>query len=291
MVTRSSFAGPLLRGPGRFVPGWFPLVVERLRGLSDEPSGPVVAEIQGSRMVLDLDDYVQRKIWYGCFEPAQVRVAARRIRKGDTVMDVGANVGFYTLLFARLVGPTGTVHAFEPVLGDVLEGNLELNDYRNVVVHRTAVGAEHARLMLTNPRAGDSTGNWQRSGGSEGREVPQVTLDEYVEERVAFVKVDVEGMEADVLAGLSHSLAAGRVDALMVEMAGDLLDEPAPVTEPLLEAGYEVRRIGEFGRLHGLGRPSHITRIVGLYYLLAFRPRVAGRLGHPEARHRRMTLV
>jgi hypothetical protein len=57
-------------------------------------------------------------------------------------------------------------------------------------------------------------------------------------------------------------------------MAGDLLDEPAPVTEPLLEAGYTLRRIGEFGRLRGLGRPGYATRMVGLYYLLAFRSRV-----------------
>jgi FkbM family methyltransferase len=225
-------------------------------------------------MALDLDDYVQRKIWYGCFEPAQVRVAARMIRAGDTVIDVGANVGFYTLLFARLVGPTGTVHAFEPIHGDALEANVALNGYRNVVVHRTAVGAVEGSLTMTNPRAGDSTGSWQRSG-DQGRQVRQVALDRYAGKRVGFLKVDVEGMEAEVLAGLSDALAARRIEVLMVEMAGDLLDEPAPVTEPLREAGYTLRRIGEFGRLRRLGRPGYATRMVGLYYLLAFRPRGA----------------
>ena len=202
----NSVALPLLRRPGKVVPGRFPLAVERLRGLVDEPSGPTVAEIHRSRMVLDLDDYVQRKIWYGCFEPAQVRVVERMIRPGDTVIDVGANVGFYTLLFARLVGSTGTVHAFEPVMADALELNLELNGYRQVTVHRAAAGAENGFVRLSNPRPRASSGNWRRSDGANGFEVPQVTLDQYVNERVAFVKIDVEGMEADVLAGLAGSI-------------------------------------------------------------------------------------
>jgi hypothetical protein len=55
----------------------------------------------------------------------------------------------------------------------------------------------------------------------------------------------------------------------MVEIAGDLLDDPAPVAEPLLAAGYRLYRIGEFGRLRRVGRTSRITRRIGLYYLLA----------------------
>ncbi len=271
-----TWATSFLRQPGRVVPGWFPLVVERLRVFVREPPSPVEADILGSRMVIDLDDYVQRKIWYHCFEPAQVRVAERMVRKGDIVFDVGANIGFYTLLFARLVGPNGRVHAFEPVMGVALQRNVELNEYANVVVHQAAAGAEDGHVNLSNPLAGFSSGNWQRTGSDQAREVSQVALDAYVGGRVAFVKIDVEGMEPDVIAGLTRSLAARRVDALMVEIAGELLDEPAPVVEPLLAAGYRLRRIGEFGRLHHIGRPSRISRFVGLYYLLARRPRLSG---------------
>jgi FkbM family methyltransferase len=243
------------------------LVVERL----PKSRGRVVAQIHGSRMTLDLDDYVQRKIWYGCFEPAQVRVASRMIRAGDTVIDVGANVGFYTLLFARLVGPSGTVHAFEPVMGDALERNVELNGYSNVTIHRVAVGANAGHVTLGNPLLRVSSGSWQRSSSEGAREVSQVALDQFVQEQVAFLKVDVEGMEPDVVAGLSSSLANRRVDALMIEIAGELLHEPSPIVKPLLAAGYRVRRIGEFGRLHPMGRPGRLTRLVGLYYILADR--------------------
>jgi len=223
-------------------------------------------------MLLDLDDYVQRKIWYRCFEPAQSRVARRLISPGDTVVDVGAHVGFYTLLFARLVGPSGTVHAFEPVMGDALERNIELNGYDNVVVHRVAVGAKAGRVRLDNPAAGFSSGNWQRSDRRDTREVAQVALDDCLDEHIAFMKIDVEGMEPEVIEGLSRSLADGRVDTLMVEIARDFVSDPASVVEPLSARGYRLRRIGEFGGLHRIGSPSRVARLVGLYYVLAYRP-------------------
>jgi len=226
-------------------------------------------------MALDLNDHVPRKIWYHCFEPAQVRVAERMVRRGDIVFDVGANIGFYTLLFARLVGPSGRVHAFEPVMDVALRRNVELNGYANVVVHQAAAGAERGHVNLSNPLDGFSSGSWQRTDSNQAREVLQVALDDYVGAQVAFVKIDVEGMEPAVIAGLTRSPASRRVVALMVEIAGELLDEPAPVVEPLLAAGYRLRRIGEFGRLHHIDRPSRISRFVGLYYLLACRPQLS----------------
>lgn len=247
-------------------------MVERVRSYAAEPTSPVEARILDSLMLLDLDDYVQRKIWYRCFEPAQRRIAQRLISPGDTVVDVGAHVGFYTLLFARLVGPSGTVHAFEPVMGDVLERNIELNGYRNVVVHRVAVGAKAGRVRLENPSVGFSSGNWQRGDGRDAREVAQVALDDCLKDHIAFMKIDVEGMEPDVIEGLSESLADGRVDTLMVEIGREFVSDPSPVVEPLLANGYRLRRIGEFGGLHRIENPGRVARLVGLYYLLADQP-------------------
>ena len=104
--------------------------------------------VNGGRMLLDLDDYVQRKIWYRSFEPVTARALRRLLRPGDVALDVGANVGFYTLLFASRVGPSGTVHAFEPVNGEKLEANLELSGLRNVVVSRTGQLSEWTGMAM-----------------------------------------------------------------------------------------------------------------------------------------------
>ena len=88
----------------------------------------------------------------GMFEPETVRAFAALLAPGMTVLDVGANVGQFTLIAARRVGPTGRVHAFEPtpeLVAHVFR-NLELNGLDNVVVNEVAVSetAGHAVLHL-----------------------------------------------------------------------------------------------------------------------------------------------
>jgi FkbM family methyltransferase len=191
-------------------------------------------------------------------------------------LDVGANVGFYTLLFASRVGPSGTVHAFEPVNGEKLEANLELSGLRNVVVSRTAVGATPGTVAIGR-RAGAesrSSGTWRRGPVLDAVEVEQVTLDDYVDAHVPggirLVKIDVEGMEPDVIAGLGRTLAAGRVDALLVEVSGTAMDKPGLVLEPLRAAGFRVWRLGAVGGRRRPG-PAFGARLAGLYHMLALR--------------------
>jgi hypothetical protein len=77
-------------------------------------------------------------------------------------------------------------------------------------------------------------------------------------------------MEPDVIAGLRETLTAGRVDALLVEVSGEAMDDPRPVLEPLELAGFRVSRLGSFGGRRRPG-PAFDTRLTGLYHLLAMR--------------------
>lgn len=264
----------LLRGPGCIVPGWFPLVVEPIGRHLPPPPSPVEERVNGGRMLLDLDDYVQRKIWYRSFEPVAARALRRLLRPGDVAFDVGANVGFYTLLFASRVGAAGSVHSFEPVNGDALQANVRLSGLENVVVSRTAAGAAPGSVAIGRRAGaeGRSSGAWRRGPALDAIEVEQIALDDYAEAhvpgRIRLVKIDVEGMEADVIAGLSRSLR--RIDALLVEVSGDAMTEPDAVLEPLAAAGFRSYRLGAFGGRRRPG-PAFDARLTGLYHLLALR--------------------
>jgi FkbM family methyltransferase len=157
------------------------------------------------------------------------------LRPGDTVIDAGANVGTHTVPFAQAVGPTGHVHAFEPQgqVADVLEANLELNGLPQATVHRAAVGAAAGRIVV--PRlnverelnlGGVSLGLF---ASGEGDEVPLQTLDALELPDCRLIKIDVEGMEADALAGATATLRRCR-PILYVEN-----DRPGQI-QPLLAA-------------------------------------------------------
>ncbi len=106
---------------------------------------------------------------------------------------------------------------------------------------------------------GLSSGAWRRGPDLDAIEVVQITLDDYVDAhvdgRIRLVKIDVEGMEPDVIAGLTRTLAAGRVDALLVEVSGAAMDKPEIVLAPLRAAGFRAWRLGAFG-----GRASPVPR-------------------------------
>ncbi len=133
-------------------------------------------EQRGVRMRAGPREYTQRRIFYGAHEPGEVAALRRLLRPGDAVIDVGAHVGFFTLLAADAVGPDGAVHAFEPVHENFrnLAVNVDLNGFEHVVLNRVAVGREVGHVQLgTSAEAGSNTGGFTvgRSGpAADGRE-------------------------------------------------------------------------------------------------------------------------
>jgi FkbM family methyltransferase len=186
----------------------------------------------------------------GEWEPHVTEAFRGRLGTGDVCVDVGAHVGYYTLLASTLVGPTGHVYAFEPV-GDVYETlrvNVARNDARNVSTFAVAAGSEEGTgVLLRAPGASPLTSSLSprmlesphgaRSENFVATEVPVVAVDDVLPAdslpRVRVVKIDVEGHEVEVLRGMERLLGVGARIAVFVEVSpqwagtgvGQALDE------------------------------------------------------------------
>jgi FkbM family methyltransferase len=256
-----------LRLPGRTVPipGWFPLVVEGFHAHVRPAGNPVRVRINGMLMDLDLDEYVQRRIFYHAHEVAEARWVRRALRPGDHFVDVGANVGYFTMAAAGVVGPAGRITAFEPVPGNIaaLRHNADLNGLSNVEVRPVAAGAEPGsiHLGLNHPESHPSgvSGHYTQGGARGSIEVPVEALDSVSAHQppVRLLKMDVEGSEPRVLAGLERCLAERPPRAIITEVNPGALGEQgfevSDLVRPLRAAGYRLHRITARGRT---GKPA-----------------------------------
>lgn len=165
--------------------------------------------------------------WLGTLERDKLARFAAFLHPGDTVWDVGANVGLFTLPAARGVGPTGRVVAFEPFPPNLehLERHLALNEISNVTLVRAAVAAGPGWLSMSE---GDSPSEFHADPAGRWR-IPAIGLDDWRRETGAkpprLVKIDVEGAEGEVLAGGAETFSAARPTfflALHSEKARDI---------------------------------------------------------------------
>jgi FkbM family methyltransferase len=216
----------------------------------------VVARLRtGSEIVLDLSDLGQRHIHiYGSDEEATTRLVGRLARPGWCVLDVGANAGYYALTCADLGGEGSDVHAFEPqpALAAALRESVARN-HAPITVVEAACGADDGETVLYESRER----NWASmatvrpeyfSVATVQRTVQVIKLDTYCEAHnleVDLVKVDVEGYEAEVLAGLERMLVKSRPDVICELRVCD--ERASRVLRQLDRLGYRVRRIAEDG--------------------------------------------
>jgi FkbM family methyltransferase len=180
---------------------------------------------------------------------AELGIIDRFVHPGDTVVDVGAHYGSYTIRLAQLVGPTGSVLAIEPAshAADVLSRNLVLNGIRNVQVERAALGettGDAPLYLLSDPSRNRTVGTTRGSVGVE--RVGVMRLDDLVDGPVSFVKMDVEGAELFALRGADELLAAYRPVVLFEyqpEAARAMGTDPAEVWQRFKRHGYTMHRL------------------------------------------------
>ena len=202
--------------------------------------------------------YIENAIYlYGVHEPAATLWVLSFLQPGDAFVDVGANIGYFSLLAAHRVGVSGAVVAFEPVdhLRERLEKHLTANNLGGVVVRSEAVSntAGTVDFYETSWSLNEGLGSLlPPHPGAKKRVVPTVTLDTvapHVPGRT-LVKVDVEGAEALVLEGARPWLASDGGPALLFEC-----HNPAEVIPPLEDIGYTVLGM-RLDFLRGLEFPS-----------------------------------
>lgn len=161
------------------------------------------------------------------FEPEMTALFRRVIQPGDTVVDLGANEGYFTVLAARLAGSGGRVLAIEPQpwLGDIIRANAKLNGCDGVEVASLAVGADNGEAeFFVNVDTNSGASGFVTMSPRNARKttVPVERLESLFDRRqldvVNFMKVDIEGAEHDAVFGSRAVFVSGRVRAFVLEM-------------------------------------------------------------------------
>ncbi len=221
---------------------------------------PLAEPLEGYRMRLEWQAF--KAFVFGTFEKEVARTLLEIVQPGWVVFDIGAHIGYFTLLLAKLVGPHGRVFAFEPLSENfqTLEENVRMNECRNVVLENQAVAAMSGMMSLRSNDSHRLTSTASLVHGRPMGEVGVVRLDDYTQgipERIRLVMMDVEGGEAAVIEGMRDTITRHR-PTLLIEVHGfDQWGEEHPALEELRRIGYRFRFLDAPGaQVHILAEPA-----------------------------------
>ena len=174
--------------------------------------GIIIFNINGLKIYVEGKSDIARLLGIkGSYEEETTTLLTEILKEGMTVLDIGANIGYYSLLASRLVGDKGKVFAFEPFPQSflLLQKNIEANGFKNIIPVAKAVSNQCGRqkLFLASDPGQHTLGG---KGNSRFIEVDVTTVDEFVREQnisVDLVKMDVEGLEKEVLLGMEKTIS------------------------------------------------------------------------------------
>jgi len=204
--------------------------------------------LAGYQMAIDWNRF--RSFIYGTWEPEVLSAIKANVRPGMTVIDVGAHIGYYTLLFAKLVGPNGRVIAFEPLPAnyDLLSMNVRLNALSYVRTLPQAAFSRDEQILLTVPDDSPNSGDASilPRGGTKQFRVSAIPLDSFCASASLhpdLIKMDVEGAEQDALLGAAQTIVRYH-PKLLIELHHFEGNLAAHATPSLLKSwGYDIRWI------------------------------------------------
>jgi FkbM family methyltransferase len=214
------------------------------------PRSVVDCESYGWKLRLDPREAVERGMLFfpQLYERRERRFLEQHLRSGNVFLDVGANVGFYSLLASRLVGPTGRVLAFEadPDTHKCLAHHVAQNGAGNVTCINAGVSDRNETLHLVRNRGGNRGGNSFVTSGSDAVPVACAPIIDFLERHavahVDAMKIDIEGMESRVLGHFfAHAPKALWPNFMVLEDNPAFRTAGAPhIDAGLTEKGYRI---------------------------------------------------
>lgn len=170
----------------------------------------MIASGMGKGLKLCVDTRSEKFYWTGLHESHLQTTIRELLQEGDSFWDIGAHIGFFSLIASRLVGPTGIVHAFEPMNEnrDRLRESLALNGITNVNVHSEAIADFVGYAILYAHAASLKWSLHERESNAGGQSVACTTIDALTQQLgpPSLIKIDAEGAELDVLRGAKHTI-------------------------------------------------------------------------------------
>jgi FkbM family methyltransferase len=185
----------------------------------------------GRTMTVDLGDRIQRLMWGGEYEPDVKRCLRELLRPRDTFVDVGAHIGFFSLIASSAVGPAGKVYAFEADRDLFQKLQTNATDYPWLRPYWRAVWRHSGSVAFSNPRQKGESG-WGKLAAvrdeGNGVSVEATSLDDWYQNlgspEIRAIKIDAEGSEPFILEGAGRLIAKAR-PFLIVELNEQLLRE------------------------------------------------------------------
>ena len=246
----------------------------RIGVLPQAASDVLLSTVEGFRIYSAADDaLVGAAVRQGLYEPEVCALFRRLLRPGMNVLDLGANIGFFSLLAARLVGPSGNVLAVEPNPANarLLEASRRANGFAQLSILQVAAGSEHGLLVLHTAYSNGTTAGLPEdvSAVLNAQTVPALRLDDVLPEGrpVGLVKIDVEGAEYLALRGCEAMLRRDRPPVIS-EFSPGLMPGISGIEGPdyllwLTGLGYHLSVLRPDGTLHQAG--ADVALVMQLY--------------------------
>lgn len=253
---------PLSKGRYRLVHTFLPL----LREIGERMGQRLVTTRPGFKLNLNLAEWISQHIYMtGNFEPPTARLITSLLHDGDTMIDVGANIGFFTLLASRKVGALGKIIAFEPVSSTcaALRNNLSINGTVNVNVQEIALSnVDGTATIYEGPARNKGLSSMRPiDNASNKQSVPMAAFDslEISRESIHLIKIDVEGAEQLVVEGMMECLKRNRPH-LIIEITDAFLQEfgysATSLYQKLIALGYRIYEITDRGPISMPNEPA-----------------------------------
>lgn len=222
------------------------------------PGGEIIyTNSLGVKLRIDPAEYQMRQIYlYDYYEKNTIRHLKRLCEPGFTFVDVGANIGFYSLVMGKLLRDTGIIYSFEPN-GDTykkFKENIELNQLRNISLHKVGLSdTEKDVEIIYNLRNSGTASIFKPATAAEKKEtIHLMKFDDFCNaenlENINLLKVDIEGSELSFLVGAEYAIKRNRKLAMAVEM----------MDENCMNIGYTISELFQY--IVGLGFKAYLPR-------------------------------